>query len=260
VSAVATRPRSAPRRVGGKPRALVLRAPGTNCDRETVRALELAGANVETVHLEALLAGAAQLDDFGLVVLPGGFSFGDHLGAGALWAHRLEALGEPFHRFVESGRPLLGICNGFQALMRLGLLTGGSLAANASGHFECRWIWLRRPAAVRTPLLDGIDLIAMPIGHGEGRFVARDAAELVRMEAAGEVALVYCDADGNSGGYPINPNGSDGAVAALTNVAGNVFGLMPHPERNVTAGLAPAGREDGAGLTFYRNAVRMARG
>jgi len=260
MSATATRPRATASRSRRSPRALVLRAPGTNCDRETVLALELAGAQVETIHLEELLGGGASLDDFALIVLPGGFSFGDHLGAGAIWAHRLEALGEPLHRFVESGRPLLGICNGFQALMRLGLLSGGSLAANASGHFECRWIWMQRPQAVLTPLLDGIERIAMPIGHGEGRFVAEDEATLGWMEAAGEVALVYCDAEGSRGGYPVNPNGSEGDVAALTNPAGNVLGLMPHPERNVTAGLAPAGRDDGAGLTIYRNAVRIARG
>ncbi|MGH2616867.1 MAG: phosphoribosylformylglycinamidine synthase I [Thermomicrobiales bacterium] len=260
MSAVTTRSASAGPRVRGKPRALVLRAPGTNCDRETVLALELAGADVESIHLERLLAGGRDLDDFGLVVLPGGFSFGDHLGAGALWAHRLEALGEPLTRFVADGRPVLGICNGFQALLRLGLLDGGALAANASGHFECRWIWMQRPQTARSPLLDGIDRIAMPIGHGEGRFVARDAATLDELSARGLIALEYCDADGVPGGYPVNPNGSQGAVAALTNAAGNVLGLMPHPERNVTAGQAPAGRQDGAGLTLFRNAVRLARG
>jgi phosphoribosylformylglycinamidine (FGAM) synthase-like amidotransferase family enzyme len=145
-------------------------------------------------------------------------------------------------------------------LMRLGLLSGGSLAANASGHFECRWIWMQKPRAVTTPLLEGIERIAMPIGHGEGRFVAKDAETLARMQEQGEAALVYCDAEGRSGAYPINPNGSEGDVAALSNRAGNVFGLMPHPERNVAPSLAPAGREDGAGLTLYRNAVRMARG
>jgi phosphoribosylformylglycinamidine synthase len=259
VSALAAERTRAPRQ-RLKPRALVVRAPGTNCDRETVYALERAGATAETVHLERLLAGGADLAEFGLFVLPGGFSFGDHLGAGALWAHRLEALGDALRRFVDDGRPVLGVCNGFQALMRLGLLGGGALAANASGHFECRWIWMRRPEAVTTPFLDGIERIAMPIGHGEGRFVARDAATLAAMRARGEVALVYCDAKGNAGGYPINPNGSQGDVAALTNAAGNVLGLMPHPERNIAAGLAPAGREDGAGLLLYRNAVRMARG
>lgn len=260
MSTIASRPRSSRRPTTGRPKALVLRAPGTNCDRETVLALEKAGARVELVHLDALLAGGAALDRFGLVVLPGGFSFGDHLGAGALWAHRLQAIGDPLRRFVDGGRPLLGICNGFQALLRLGLLEGGSLAANASGHFECRWIWMRKPASVTAPLLAGIEHIAMPVAHGEGRFVARDAATLARLEASGAVALVYADAVGNPAGYPVNPNGSDGAVAALVNPAGNVLGLMPHPERNVAAGLAPAGREDGAGLAIFTNAVRMARG
>src|SRR3954468_13000203 len=201
---------SHPRRVRSRPRALVMRAPGTNCDRETVIALEMVGADVESVHLERLLAAARDLDDFGLVVLPGGFSFGDHLGAGALWAHRLEGVREALDRFVEGGKPVLGICNGFQALLRLGLLSGGGLAPNASGHFECRWIWMRRPDNARSPLLEGIDRIAMPIGHGEGRFVAKDATSLAELEARGEVGLVYCDADGNRGGYPVNPNGSDG--------------------------------------------------
>lgn len=260
MSLTETRPRSTKRPTTSRPRALVLRAPGTNCDRETVLALEKAGARVETVHLDALLAGGPVLDDFSLVVLPGGFSFGDHLGAGSLWAHRLEALGEPLRRFVEDGRPVLGICNGFQALLKLGLLSGGSLAANASGHFECRWIWMRRPEAAHTPLLAGIERIAMPVAHGEGRFVSQDADMLDRLATAGQVGLVYCDAEGKSGGYPINPNGSDGAVAALVNPAGNVLGLMPHPERNVAAGLAPEGRDDGAGLTIFTNAVHMARG
>jgi phosphoribosylformylglycinamidine synthase subunit PurQ / glutaminase len=260
MSVVATRPRTGSARVQSRPRALVMRAPGTNCDRETVIALELAGAEVESVHLERLLAAERALDNFGLVVLPGGFSFGDHLGAGTLWSHRLEAVRDALDRFVSSGRPVLGICNGFQALLRLGLLTGGGLAPNASGHFECRWIWMRRPENARSPLLDGIDRIAMPIGHGEGRFRAKDAGSLAELAARGAIGLVYCDADGNPGDYPVNPNGSDGAVAALTNAVGNVLGLMPHPERNVSAGQAPAGRHDGAGLTVFRNAVRMAGG
>ena len=260
MSAVAAHVRTAAHRVRSRPRALVMRAPGTNCDRETAIALELAGAEVEAVHLERLLAGERSLDDFALVVLPGGFSFGDHLGAGALWAHRLEAVRDALNQFVESGRPLLGICNGFQALLRLGLLAGGGLAQNASGHFECRWVWTQRPQNVRSPLLDGIDRIAMPIGHGEGRFVAKDTVTLSGLQARGEVGLTYCDGNGNTGAYPINPNGSDGAVAALTNPAGNVLGLMPHPERNVTTGQAPAGRQDGAGLAIFTNASRMARG
>jgi phosphoribosylformylglycinamidine synthase len=238
---------------------MVLRAPGTNCDRETALALEIAGARAESVHLERLLAGEMALDDFAMLVLPGGFSFGDHLGAGALWAHRMGGLGETLQRFVQRGRPVLGICNGFQALLRLGLLEGGALAPNASGRFECRWIWMQRPEAARSPLLDGIERIAMPVAHGEGRFVAKDAATLDVLRERGQVALVYCDAKGRDGDYPMNPNGSVGAVAALTNRAGNVLGLMPHPERNVSSGQAPAGRDNGAGLAIFANAVRMAR-
>ncbi len=260
MSAVVSRSRAAAPHVRKRPRALVLRAPGTNCDRETAIALELAGARAEPLHVERLLAGSGGLDEFALVVLPGGFSFGDHLGAGALWAHRLQALGASLTRFVESGRPVLGICNGFQALLRFGLLDGGALAPNASGHFECRWIWMQRPPGVGSPLLAGIERIAMPIGHGEGRFVANDERTLNELKEHGQVGLVYCDADGKRGAYPVNPNGSQGEVAALTNRAGNVLGLMPHPERNVSTGQAPAGRPDGAGLTIFRNAVRMARG
>ena len=282
--AVAEQSRASAAKVRRKPRALVLRAPGTNCDRETALALELAGARPESVHVEQLLASSRPLDEFGIVVLPGGFSFGDHLGAGTLWAHRLEGLGDALHHFVADGRPLLGICNGFQAVLKLGLLQGGSLAPNASGHFECRWVWLRKPDQETSPLLDGIELIALPVAHGEGRFVrgtnpvppapsssgpgqgAQRTAVLptsdFRLPTAqvGEGSLLYCDEHSNPGPYPINPNGSEGDVAALTNDAGNVLGLMPHPERNVLPGQAPAGRMDGAGLAIFRNAVTMARG
>lgn len=260
MSATVTSPAASTPVVSGRPRALVLRAPGTNCDRETVHALELAGGAAEAVHMERVLAGDIAIGDYALLVLPGGFAFGDHLGAGALWANSLAALGEPLHRFVEDGRPVLGICNGFQALTRLGLLTGGALAANASGHYECRWVWLEKPANVTTPFLDGIERLSLPVGHGEGRFVAESAEVLAARQAAGEVALVYCDAAGRPGGYPVNPNGSQGEVAALTNAAGNVLGLMPHPDRNAAPGLAPAGRQDGGGLRLFANAVRMARG
>jgi phosphoribosylformylglycinamidine synthase len=236
-----------------------MRAPGTNCHRETALALEMAGAQTEAVHLEQLVAEQRRFDDFALLVLPGGFAHGDHLGAGTIWSHRLEALRGQLQRFVESGRPVLGICNGFQTLMRLGLLRGGSLTRNACGRFECRWVWLQRPENVRTPLLDGIDLIALPVAHGEGRFVAGDVETLNGLSSRGEAALVYCDKDGRPVSYPGNPNGSDGSIAALTNTAGNVLGLMPHPERGAFTGQAPSGRRDGAGLSIFTNAVKMAR-
>ena len=233
----------------------VVTFPGTLDDRDAARAVRLAGGTaVELWHADT------ELGDVDAVVIPGGFSYGDYLRAGAIarFAPLMTKIIDAANS--DAKLPVLGICNGFQALLRLGLLTGGGLAPNDSGHFECRWIWMRRPDNARSPLLDGIDRIAMPIGHGEGRFVAKDAASLVGLEARGEVGLVYCDAVGNPGGYPVNPNGSDAAVAALTNAAGNVLGLMPHPERNVSIGQAPAGRADGMGLTVFTNALRMARG
>lgn len=242
------------------PRALVLRAPGTNCDRETALALEIAGAAPERVHVERLFGDASLLENSAMLVLPGGFSFGDHLGAGALWAHHLEPMRERLERFVDSGRPVVGICNGFQVLMKLGLLQGGGLGHNASGRFECRWVWLERPANNASPLLAGIERAAYPVANGEGRFVAESPEVLERLRADGQIGLVYTGDNGPVMDYPANPNGSDGAVAALTNRAGNVLGIMPHPERCVLPGQAPAGRPDGAGLAIFRNAVAMAGG
>ncbi len=242
------------------PKAIVVRAPGSNCDRETALALELAGASVDRIHVERLVEQPFLIDAAQMIVLPGGFSFGDHLGAGSLWARRLAVVEESLNRFVASGHPVLGICNGFQALMKLGLLEGGALGHNASGHFECRWVWLEKPANATTPLLDGITRIALPVANGEGRFVASDAGAVDRLAANGHLALQYVDTDGPTMTYPANPNGSAGAVAAIANVAGNVLGIMPHPERNVISGQAPMGREDGAGLAIFRNLVRVAKG
>lgn len=247
------------RRVRSAPPALVLRGPGTNCDRETEVALELAGAATERVHFEEILAGRRRLDEFAILALPGGFSFGDHAGAGTLLAHRLERVRDDLDRFVAAGKPLIGICNGFQALMKLGVLTGGALGPNASGRFECRWVWLKNVAPAN-PLLRGIDLIALPIAHGEGRLVTTPKVTADALKANGRAPLVYCDARGDETTYPGDPNGSDGAIAALSNPAGNVLGLMPHPERNVLPHQAPAGRPPAAGLTIFRNAVAMAKG
>jgi phosphoribosylformylglycinamidine synthase len=241
------------------PAALVLRAPGTNCDRETAFACELAGARPERVHLEALLAGEWDLEAFGLLILPGGFAYADHLGAGTIWAHRLDGLRERLARYVDSGRPVLGICNGFQALLKLGLLRGGALAPNRSGHFECRWVWLQNTARADNPLLHGLERLALPVANGEGRFVAESPECLSGLRRSGEAALVYTVPSGGPAAYPSDPSGSDGALAGLANQAGNVLGLMPHPERNLRTGDAPRGRPTGCGLAIFENAVALAR-
>ena len=259
-------------------RALVLRTAGTNCDAETVRALELAGASVELVHWKRLLAEPARLDAVDLVVFPGGFSYGDDVAAGRVFGLELRhGLATALSRFVDRGGHVLGICNGFQVLVESGLferepgrneLPPRSIALhqNASNRFECRWVVLRAERCAATWLEPGL-LVPCPAAHGEGRFVARDEAVLRRLEAAGQIALVYAHEDGTTAtGFPANPNGSVRSIAGICDPTGRVLGLMPHPERNVDpwhhphwTRVAPGTtRTEGEGLEFYRRLVRAA--
>jgi phosphoribosylformylglycinamidine synthase len=249
-------------------RVLVLKSAGINCDEETVHAFRLAGAQVggvevELVHVGVLLARERRLREFDIFVVPGGFSYGDDLGAGTVLANQLRSrLDDDIAEFVEAGKLVLGICNGFQVLVRLGILpgwsdTGGkqvSLIENRSGKFEDRWVRLRIESE-RSPFLAGAGrpeggqraarCFRVPVAHKEGRFVARDPEVLERLEANGQVALRYCAAGvepdergevpAAGGAYPANPNGSVRDIAGITNERGNVLGLMPHPERFVHA-------------------------
>ena len=248
-------------------RALILHAPGTNRDREAAVAVALAGGEPEIVHLNQLLSGERRLADYGFLVLPGGFSYGDDLGAGTLWALALrQRLGEDLARFVEQGRPVLGICNGFQALVKAGLLPGdgaarrATLAHNRAGHFECRWVRLQPAEASRCLFTRGLThRLYVPVAHGEGRFVPADPALLETLRARGQVALTYVDAAGNPAGYPDNPNGSAGNVAGICNEGGNVLGLMPHPEDHIFPYQHPRwlrGESGGMGLGLFVNGVR----
>ena len=258
------------------PRALILHANGTNRDLEAAYAFELAGARPDVVPLNQLRAGNCRWADYGLLVIPGGFSYADALGAGKLLALDLRAFFvDEVQAFVASGRPVIGICNGFQALVKAGLLPGpggagvsqapeATLTFNASGHFECRWVTLQPVSDRCLWTRDLTEPIECPVAHGEGNLVVTRPGVVAQLEAAGQVALVYAQPGGGvraNGAYPANPNGSAGDIAGLCNAAGNVLGLMPHPEDHVSALQYPywtRGQRGGLGLPLFAQGVRYA--
>ncbi len=203
-----------------KPRVLILHADGTNRDYEAAQAFELAGAESEIVHLNQLRAHEKRWADYQLLAIPGGFSYADALGAGKLLALDLNAyFADEVGQFIDSGRPVIGICNGFQALVKSGLLPNQqskirnqkfTLTFNALGHFECRWVTLKPQSQTCVWTRGLADLIECPIAHGEGNFVLSDPNDLQRLRECDQVALTYTSEDGlpANGEYPINPNGS----------------------------------------------------
>ncbi len=270
------------------PRALVLRAPGINCDRETAQACRLVGFETDLLHINQLLKTPEHLLDYHFLVIPGGFSYGDDLGAGTLLAKNLVIhLGKQLQQFIDEGRLVLGICNGFQVLVRAGLLPGiesvslgapqvpvTSLISNASAQFECRWVTLSTQPG---PCIftQGIDRsIELPVAHGEGHFVLADPDLLSVLQANGQIPLVYTmnawqispssatTSFSSLIPYPDNPNGSIGNVAGVCNSQGNVFGLMPHPERYIHALQHPQRRGIqgyGDGLLIFKNAYEYVK-
>jgi len=249
------------------PRALILRAPGTNCDHETAYAFERAGGLARRVHVRALAERPALTDDCQILCIPGGFSYGDDIASGRIFALELRTrLGDALRKFHDRGGLVLGICNGFQVLVQTGLLltdpaTGAaeaSLAHNTSGRYIDRWV---RLACGPSPcvFLRGLGELELPVAHAEGRFVLRDPARLAPLSAAGQLPLTYVTDDS---GRSTNPNGALGDVAGACDPTGRVFGLMPHPERFIDATQHPSwpGRLDpaapGAGLTIFANAIK----
>lgn len=254
--------------VKAKPAALVIHAAGTNRDPDAARALSLAGAEPRIAGIRALREGRVRFSDFRMLVVPGGFSYADSLGAGKLLALDLASYFEDEMReFVAAGKPVIGICNGFQALVKAGILPGlapaATLAPNARGRFECRWVLMRAEAGpciwtrgIETP-------VACPVAHGEGRFLPADTATAEALLSGGLVALRYATPSGQAadGAWPWNPNGSWSDAAGICNPAGNVLGLMPHPENNIETGpgaRAFHGGSPGAGLALFANGVRHA--
>ncbi len=227
-------------------RVLVLRAAGINCDEETAFAWEAAGAKPERLHVKRLIERPSLLASCQVLTIPGGFSYGDDIASGKILAVQLvHHLGEPIQRFVERGGLILGICNGFQVLVRMGMLPGVdcglpvTLTHNDSGRYEDRWVCLRAEDCGSVFLQPG-ETLHLPVAHAEGKFLpAGGEAGLSVLETRRRVALRYVDADGGTCNYPANPNGSVGNVAGLTDGTGRVLGLMPHPERNLAATHPP---------------------
>ncbi len=273
------------------PKALIIRTAGTNCDGEMVRAFALAGAETELVHLDALLADPARLDGFDLFGFPGGFSYGDDIASGRIFAMKVrERLYPGLRAAAERGCPMIGACNGFQVLVQAGLLPGPpagerggerggeawptdappaptlALTENADARFLDDWIGMEpvpgsvciwtAPLAALTDHPDADALLMLPVAHGEGRLVARSPGLLAALEAGGQIALRYRD----------NFNGSEGAVAGVCDATGRIFGLMPHPERfldwnrhphHTRPDLLPASAQQGdtPGLAMFKSAV-----
>ncbi len=258
-----------------RPRVLVLTGYGINCEHETAHAFNLpsVGGDAMTLHVTDLIAEPQQLDGFHILALPGGFSFGDDIAAGIVLATKLRyRLAEPLSKFLRDGKLVIGICNGFQALVRLGLLPATSqawqqdvtLTANDSGKFEDRWVYLQINPACPSPFVQAMDQCYLPVRHGEGKFVPRSPEILQQLQQQQLIAARYCAPNGDTASYPWNPNGSVDDIAAVCDPSGRVFGLMPHPEAYTHRVQHPrwtreALPEEGMGVQIFRNAVSFAR-
>ena len=257
------------------PQALVLRTAGTNCDGETLHALRTCGAKPDLLHLRELLGEPDRLLRYSILVVPGGFSYGDDVAAGKILANEMKfKLAAQIRKFVGEKRLVIGICNGFQVLAKAGLLPGSdvldfsqtaTLAHNDSGRFQCEWVGIKNQNS-KAKWLKGLPKsFELPIAHGEGKFVTKDAASLSRLRSGNQIAFTYCDPSGNSAGYPVNPNGSVEDIAGITDETGQILGLMPHPERFFFFTQCPAWTrlerksDYGDGAKIFENGVRYVR-
>jgi phosphoribosylformylglycinamidine synthase len=266
-----------------KPRVLILRAPGTNCDGESAHAFELAGGAAVPWHINRLLEEPTRIADYQIMCIPGGFSYGDDIAAGRILGNQIQHhLADTLATFREAGNLIIGICNGFQVLLKTNLLaaadTAGptaTLTINDSGHFEARWVRLAIEPG-KCVFLQGIQSMELPVAHGEGKFVTRDAHVFQQMQERGQfvarytlldVAVVHSAIRNPKSEiepavpYPANPNGAQGDIAGICDETGRVLGLMPHPERFVDWTQHPRwtrepARDAGDGLRVFQNAVR----
>lgn len=245
-----------------KPKALIIRTAGINCDKETEFAFTSAGAKTDLQHIN-YVKEKNQLSKYQIICIPGGFSYGDDLGAGKIFSLEFLCwLKDQLRAFIDKGGLILGICNGFQVLVKTGILPDldfqqkVTLTANDSGRFEDRWVYLK--VEQKSVWLKGLpELINLPVAHGEGKFYA-ESSILDRIETEAKVVLRYVDSSLNSAGYPFNPNGSVNDIAGITDASGRILGLMPHPERGMFKHHSPFWKEKEAipfGKRFFKNAV-----
>ncbi|MDD5097717.1 MAG: phosphoribosylformylglycinamidine synthase I [Candidatus Omnitrophica bacterium] len=249
----------------------VIRTAGTNCDKETAFAFTKAKAEPELVHVNNLVAGEKSLSDYKILAFPGGFSYGDDIASGKVFANELRCkLAEQLRKFISDGKLIIGICNGFQILVKSGLLPGNSdftqetsLIINDSGKFEDRWVYLKNSGkCIWTKNLP--EMIYLPVAHGEGKFIVKDNAILNKLKKNGQVIFKYCNAQGKPSGYPDNPNGSLDDIAGITDETGRILGLMPHPERHIEIHQHPRwfslkNKLQGDGLGIFINGVEYCR-
>jgi phosphoribosylformylglycinamidine synthase subunit PurQ / glutaminase len=267
-----------------KVKAIVLTGNGTNCEMEMAHACKLAGADaVDIVHVSDLLYGEKRLTDYSFLNLPGGFLDGDDLGSAKAGANRFlhaeiygheEMLIDDLLKFIDAGKLILGACNGFQLMVKLGLLPAldgnfmrqsTTLTFNDSGRFEDRWVYLKANSQSPCVFTRGVDMIYLPVRHGEGKFVPESNVILRQIEERNLNVFRYCDVNGIPAmQYPLNPNGSINAIAGICNETGRLFGLMPHPEAYLHRTNHPRWTreelpEDGQGLAIFQNAVKFIR-
>ncbi len=253
-------------------KVIVLRAAGTNCDYETCYAFRRAGAAVELVHVNQLIRGEKKLSSYQILAIPGGFTYGDDIEAGKVLANELKyKLNDQLQEFIQRGKLVIGICNGFQVLVKTGLLpavTGAvdlqeaTLSGNDSGKFEDRWVYLQPFNADKCVFTRRIkETIYLPVAHAEGKFVPRDQTILQKLKERGQIIFRYAGPNGNAGEYPWNPNGSVDGIAGICDPTGRVLGLMPHPERHIDPVQHPRWTREGLkvksdGMLLFENAVK----
>lgn len=261
-------------------KVIVLRTAGTNCDKETAFAFGQAGAVPELVHINQLSSGERDLNDYHIMAIPGGFSYGDDIASGKILANELKyRTEEDVQKFIKDGKLIIGICNGFQILVKSGLLPNLSgdyktiettLTLNDSAKFEDRWVYLKRnthDAQRKTTCVwtnDLPEVIYLPVAHGEGKFIPKDDKILSQLKRKGLIVFEYCDEEGRSKGFPYNPNGSVDNIAGICDTTGRILGLMPHPERHVSYLQHPRwtrikNRGRGDGFAIFENGVKFAK-